>query len=76
MDVVDFIGQKIKLGDTVVYPVRRRSTMTLKKATVCEVPGNHVSSAIGGISCLKEDGQRVVLRHPTRCIVVNRMEKA
>lgn len=67
--VVDFIGQPIKLGDTIVYPVRRRSDMSLKKAIVSEVPQP------GGFRALKMDGRSVIIRVPERCIVINRLEK-
>jgi len=67
--VVDFIGNRIQIGDTVAYPVRRRSEMVLKRAIVRAMPNDN------GIECLKEDGQRVNLRHPARCIVISRLEK-
>jgi len=66
--VVDFVGNRIQIGDTVAYPVRRRSDMTLKKAIVRAMPNDM------GIDCLKLDGQRVNLRHPDRCIVISRLE--
>jgi len=67
--VVDFVGNRIQIGDTIAYPVRRRSDMVLKKAVVCEAPTER------GIAALKEDGQRVLIRVPERCIVINRLEK-
>jgi hypothetical protein len=67
--VVDFVGNRIQIGDTVAYPVRRRSEMSLKKAVVCEVPQTD------GVSCLKETGQRVLIRCPERCIVISRLER-
>lgn len=69
MQVVDFVGNRIQIGDTVAYPVRRKSDMTLKKAVVRAMPDE------SGINCLKEDGQRVNLRHPERCIVISRLER-
>ena len=67
--VVDFVGCVIRLGDTIAYPVRRRSEMALKKAVVNEVP------SMEGVSALKETGQRVIIRCPERCIVINRLER-
>jgi hypothetical protein len=67
--VVDFVGNRIQIGDTLAYPVRRRSDMALKKAVVCETP------TAAGVAALKENGQRVVIRVPERCIVINRLEK-
>jgi len=67
--VVDFVGNQIKLGDTIVYPVRRRSDMALKKAVVSEVPQP------SRIAALKEDGRGVIIRVPERCIVVNRLRR-
>lgn len=73
--VVDFLGKAIKLGDTIVYPVRRRSVMSLKKATVCEEPNNETYILMKGLMCLNENGRRVVLRNPERCVVVETLEE-
>ena len=67
--VVDFVGNRIQIGDTIAYPVRRRSDMVLKKAVVSEVPTS------SGVAALKETGQRIVVRCPERCIVINRLER-
>jgi hypothetical protein len=67
--VVDFVGNRILIGDTIAYPVRRRSEMTLKKAIVRAMPDS------SGIEALKEDGKRVNIQHPERCIVISRLER-
>lgn len=58
----DVRGKNIKIGDIVTYPVRRRSTMVLKTATVAEIDKTVV--------CLTATGRRVELRHSDRCAVV------
>lgn len=67
---VDCRGQRIKVGDIIVYPVRRRSSMVLKEATVCEVPGQGCVVK-KGIVALNMRGRRVILETPERCAVVS-----
>ena len=66
----DFRGNRIKLGDIIVYPVRRRSEMVLKEATVCEVPGSGCVLK-KGIVALNSNGRRVIISTPDRCAVVS-----
>jgi hypothetical protein len=69
-DVRDFRGNRIKIGDIIVYPVRRASTMNLKEATVCDVPGKGCA-AKQGIVALNPSGRRVIISRPDRCVVVS-----
>jgi hypothetical protein len=66
----DYLGVRITMGDVIVYPVRRGSAMELKKATVCEVPGEGCVVK-KGIFVLNEKGRRVLLPRPDRCVVVS-----
>lgn len=66
----DCRGTRIKIGDIIVYPVRRRSTMELKEATVCEVPGDGCIVK-KGIVALNTNGRRVIIEVPERCAVVS-----
>jgi hypothetical protein len=68
-EFVDFMGQRITMGDVIVYPVRRGSDMALKKATVCEVPGQGCVVKMG-IVALNPNGRRVNIQKPERCVVV------
>jgi hypothetical protein len=70
-EIVDFLGTEIKVGATIVYPVRRRTEMVLKKAVVCETP----TATHGGVACYNEKGRRVIIRQPLRCVVVPTPEK-
>lgn len=70
----DFLGQRIKIGDVIVYPVRRRSEMVLKKATVCEVPGQGCVLK-QGVVALSPKGRRVTVQRPERCVVVGDFNK-
>ncbi|MHC4699587.1 MAG: hypothetical protein ACYTFQ_03325 [Planctomycetota bacterium] len=67
----DCRGKRIKLGDIIVYPVRRKSTMVLKEATVCEVPGKGCTVKEGVVAFTYPNGRRVVIQRPDRCAVVS-----
>lgn len=67
---VDCRGVRIRVGNIIVYPVRRKSDMVLKEATVCEVPGQGCVVK-KGIVALNERGRRVILETPDRCAVVS-----
>jgi hypothetical protein len=69
-DAKDVRGNRIKIGDIIVYPVRRKSTMVLKEATVCDVPGKGCS-AKQGLVALNTRGRRVIISRPDRCAVVS-----
>lgn len=71
---VDCRGERIRIGDIIVYPVRRRSQMVLKEATVCEVPGQGCVVK-KGIVALNERGRRVIIETPERCAVVSDFTK-
>jgi hypothetical protein len=71
--MVDCIGKEIRVGDMIVYPVRRKSELTLKSATVCERPGTR-GLIKQGLICLNENGRRVVIEKPERCAIVSRWE--
>ena len=57
--VNDFLGKPIKLGSTVIYPVRRKSDMHLCKATVISLNPLTVKS-----------GKYSRTPNPNRCIVI------
>jgi|GEM_PF-3553486 len=69
-DVRDVRGNRIRLGDIIVYPVRRGSEMVLKEATVSDVPGKGCV-AKRGIVALNVNGRRVIVSRPDRCAVVS-----
>lgn len=75
MSYVDFMGETIELGDTIVYPTRRRSDMSLKKAVVSCDPAAAAFSILPGIQCTSESGRRLTIKHPDRCIVVEKAKK-
>jgi hypothetical protein len=61
----DVMNKVIKVGSLVVYPVRRRSRLTLEKAVVTIIDATEI---IG----VKENGRSVKLIHPERIIVHGR----
>jgi hypothetical protein len=67
---VDFLGRKIKEGDTLVYPVRRGSSMWLKKITVTRI----TESDRGGVKTIvigvNDSGRRITLMKPERSVIV------
>jgi len=65
----DCRGNRIKLGDTIVYPVRRRGQMVLKEATVCEVPGKGCVLKKGVVG-INQRGRRVIIQKADRCAIV------
>jgi hypothetical protein len=58
------------MGDTIVYPVRRGSTMVLKEAVICEVPGQGCDIK-KGVVAVNPKGRRVVVQTTARCAVVS-----
>jgi hypothetical protein len=71
----DCRGKEIKLGDVVVYPVRRKSEMVLKEATVFMLPSSKVVEVKPGIRALNPEGKTVYISHVDdqgrhRCVVV------
>lgn len=60
----DKFGREIKVGDMVVYPMRRRSEIMLNAATV-------TGAGFGYLVADKLEGNvQVKLRHPKRCAIV------
>jgi endonuclease/exonuclease/phosphatase family metal-dependent hydrolase len=59
----DFLLKEIKVGDTLVYPIRRRSAMWLSKITVTDVGSNSVSGT-------NTTGRRVTIFKTERSIIV------
>jgi len=60
---VDFLGRTIKAGDTVVYPVRRKSEMWLTKLKVTQV----LDDSIIGFNHL---GKRITVHNLKNVVVV------
>ena len=73
-EFVDCRGVEIKLGDVVVYPVRRGSNMVLKEGTVCEPPGTGCVVK-KGLRCLNPRGRVVTVSRSDRCAVVGDFKK-
>lgn len=72
----DFRGKEIKIGDTIVYPVRRRSNMYLKEATVMEITGVVTPDKKNPhqiIIAVNDKGRRLAITAVERCVVVRRM---
>jgi hypothetical protein len=63
----DVRGRKIKEGDTVFYPVRRKSSMWLKSITVTRIVETRDGVMVVGTN---ESNRRITLRRPERCIIV------
>jgi len=69
-EFLDCRGERITIGDIIVYPVRRKSVMVLKEATVCDVPGEGCVVK-QGICALSPLGRRVIIQRADRCAVVS-----
>jgi len=61
--LTDFLGREIKAGDTLIYPVRRGSSMVLKKITVTSPGPTYVMG-------VNDAGRLITLRKPERSIFV------
>ncbi len=59
----DFIGRAIAAGNTVVYPVRRGSSMWLNKLAVTQVDDDHITG-------FNSDGRRITVKNLNNCVVV------
>jgi hypothetical protein len=68
---LDFLGQEIRPGNTIVYPGRQKSTMWMNKATVLTVTdtGDGWSLRVA-----RDDGDRVV-KCVDRIVVIHDLRK-
>lgn len=66
----DFVGQRIKIGDAICYPVRRGSHMCLKRCKVTNiVQHDHTQPPI--LVGINPAGHKVTIYNLHNCIVVN-----
>ncbi|GMU26192.1 MAG: hypothetical protein AMXMBFR16_10970 [Candidatus Uhrbacteria bacterium] len=70
MNPLDFMGKEIKVGATVVYPVRRGSQMWLKSLLVEAVEVIRSTPPVFKIIGRNSDGFLTRLETPDRCVVV------
>jgi len=67
----DFLGKQIKAGMTICYPVRRGSSMWLKKMTVLAVQDTPQGVCVSGTN---DAGRRVSIRNLDKCVIVDTKE--
>jgi len=60
----DYLGREIKAGDTLVYPVRRGSSMWLNRILVTQA----LPAAVTGN---KPDGRRTIIKNLGNTVVVS-----
>jgi len=60
----DFLDRAIMAGNTIVYPVRRGSSMWLNKLVVTQVDAEHVTG-------LNSNGRWITIHNLQNCVVVN-----
>ena len=65
----DFLGRRIEVGHTVVYPVRRGSRMRMHKASVTQVV-QHDRTQPPLLLCLNPTGRKVTIQNLDNCVVV------
>ncbi len=63
----DFLGKAIKAGDTICYPVRRGSSMWLKKLVVQAVRDTPRGPCVSGTN---DAGRSIVIYNLDNCVVV------
>ena len=66
---IDFLGREIKAGDTVVYPVRRGSSMWLNKLTLAHADAD-------GACGYNNAGHRVFIKNLKNVVVVSPADPA
>lgn len=59
----DYMGREIKAGDTLVYPVRRGSSMWLNRLLVTQA----IADAVTGTN---PDGRRITVKNLNTAVVV------
>jgi hypothetical protein len=64
---VDFLGKEIKAGSIICYPVRRGSSMWLKKLTVSAVRDSSRGAQVSGTN---DAGRRINIHNLSNCVVV------
>ena len=60
--ITDFFGRRFSKGDTIVYPLRKGSSMWLESAEVIDV-GNDK------LKILKPNGQKTTIKNFFNCII-------
>lgn len=65
--IVDFLGNTIRAGDTLVYPVRRKSQLYMNKIRVAELVQLREGFAVTGYN---DEGRRVTVRNLHNTVVV------
>lgn len=68
MTVKDCVGREIKAGCTILYPVRRGSSMWLSRMQVQQVVSGETGRAY--VSGFNTDGRRVYVRNLELAVVV------
>jgi len=66
---LDYLGNQIKVKDTIVYPVRRGSNMWLKKLVVDAVRDTGRGVRVSGRN---EAGNPVSIQNVQNCVVVSK----
>jgi hypothetical protein len=69
---LDFRGNEIKAGDTIVYPVRRKSSMWLKTLLVQAVRDTSNGVRVSGTN---DAGNPVSIQNIQNCVVVPTLPK-
>ena len=66
----DYVGKDILPGSTLVYPIRRGSTMLLRSAIVISADGDRIHASTTAKRGGQEYTVEISLLHPTRAVVV------
>jgi hypothetical protein len=68
--MLDYMCREIKVGDTIVYPIRRSSLLYMQRMDVRTINEDHVK-----VSGNNPNGRLVTIEHPERCVIVTRNGK-
>lgn len=65
----DFTGRLIEVGDNVIYPVRRGSSMWLKRMRVTSIEDRGEAFVLGGFDPDSPTMRRITVTTLERCVV-------
>ena len=75
VEAKDFMGNMIKAGDTVCYPVRRGSSMWLKKLTVATVQDTPRGVCISGMNISRRTLSRLTSNGEVPSVKIGRLRR-
>jgi hypothetical protein len=70
LETKDYLGNVIRSGDTVVYPVRQGAAMWLQHLVVSHIEIIRAHIPVFKVCGTNSIGRQVKIDHPNRCVIV------